>query len=283
MTTYTSIRIYISSTASILPNGFYDVIGFYGSQVGSSTNPYHLDKDFNSPVIKSNGQYYYLAYRDGDGFVPTMVESGNSELHLLTGDTLMPIYLNQRDDAHIISNYDRPLVNNIVFDNIDNLYTAYRILYIDVYENYAIERHGVIVDNNNIIDIVDADFILAAQNPDGIVIVPKEGNVVSLKDFELTFRDNITATDIAMLRKIALYDYNTQSIAIGVDVNSIVYTLGENRVTFSLLSEITAPSQYFLYIPSNTCKNSVTSSSLVKCDKLILTDVLAIFLSFVKA
>ena len=252
MTTYTSIRIYISSTASILPNGFYDVIGFYGSQVGSSTNPYHLDKDFNSPVIKSNGQYYYLTYRDGDGFVPTMVESGNSELHLLTGDTLMPIYLNQRDDAHIISNYDRPLVNNIVFDNIDNLYTAYRILYVDVYENYAIERHGVIVDNNNIIDIVDADFILAAQNPDGIVIVPKEGNVVSLKDFELTFRDNITATDIAMLRKIALYDYNTQSIAIGVDVNSIVYTLGENRVTFSLLSEITAPSQYFLYIPSSS-------------------------------
>lgn len=252
MTTYTSIRVYISSTASILPNGFYDVIGFYGPQVGSSTDPYHLDKDFNSPVIKTNGQYYYLAYRDGDGFVPTMVESGDSELHLLTGDTLMPIYLNQRDDAHIISNYDRPLANNIVFDNIDNLYTAYRILYVDVYENYAIERHGVIVDNNNIIDVVDADFILAAQNPDGITIRPLEGNVVSLKDFELTFRDNLKASDIAMLRKIALYDYNTQNIAIGVDINSIVYTLGDNRVTFSLLSEITAPSQYFLYIPSGS-------------------------------
>lgn len=250
MTTYTSIRLYISSTASILPNGFYDVIGFYGPQVGDSTNPYHLDKDFNNPVIKTNGQYYYLTYRDADGFIPTMVEAGNSELHLLTGATSMPIYLNQRDDAHIISNYDKPLVNNITFDDIDNLYTAYRLLYVDVYENYAIERLGAIMDNNNIIDVVDADFILAAQNPDGINIIPPSGNVTSLKDFELTFRDNITATDISLLRKIALYDYNTQSVAIGVDVNSIVYNLGGNTVTFSLLSEITNPSQYFLYIPS---------------------------------
>jgi hypothetical protein len=235
-----------------LPNGFYDVIGFYGPQVGSSTNPYHLDRALNCPVIKHNSQYYYLTYRDGDGFIPTMVDSGNSELHLLTGNTLMPIYLNQRDDAHIISNYDRPLTGNIVFDNIDRLYTAYRILHVDVYENYAIERHDSIVDKNNIIDVVDADFILAAQNPDGITILPSEGNVVSLKDFELTFRDNLTAADISMLRKIALYDYNTQNVAIGVDVNSIVYTLGDNRVTFSLLSEITAPSQYFLYIPSGS-------------------------------
>lgn len=250
MTTYTSIRLYISSTASILPNGFYDVIGFYRAQVGDSTNPYHLDKDFNNPVIKTNGQYYYLTYRDADGFIPTMVEAGNSELHLLTGATSMPIYLSQRDDAHIISNYDKPLVNNITFDNIDNLYTAYRLLHVDVYENYAIERFDSIMDNNNIIDVVDADFILAAQNPDGINIIPPSGNVASLKDFELTFRDNITAADTSLLRKIALYDYNTQSVAVGVDVNSIVYNLGGKTVTFSLLAEITNPSQYFLYIPS---------------------------------
>lgn len=252
MTIYTSIRIYISSSASILPNGFYNVVGFLGASVGSSTNPYHIDKDFNFPVVRANGQYYYLTYNVTDGFRPSMLDA--EQLDSLFVPTLpqRPIYLEERDDAHLISSYESPLAANFVIDNLDSLYTAYREVTVTVYDDYAIEEYGSIHDRNNIIDVVDADFVLAQTNPDRVQILPAEGIVQRLYSFELTYPYPIAEANIDYLRKIALYDYNSNNIATGIDVNSISYTIGSPTVTFSLLATIEAPSLYFLYIPTGT-------------------------------
>jgi len=250
MITYSSVRIYIASQASILPNGFYNVVGIYGPLVGTSTDPYHIDRDFNNPVIRVNGLYYYLTYNEADGFRPNLLEVGMMDNMYVPSDSAMAIYYMQPDDSHLISNYDYPLGANIVIDNLDRLYTAYRTVTVSIYDDYAIENYGGIIDNHNIIDVIDADLVLAATNPDNIIIAPVEGNVESLYRFELTLPDTLADVDISLLRKIALYDYNTRNIAVGVDVNSLTYTLGSNKVTFTLVTEIEAPSTYFLYLPS---------------------------------
>ena len=253
MTTYSSIRIYISSSASILPNGFYNVVGYYGPSISDSTNPYHIDVALgNFPIVKANGFYYFLTYNEGDGFRPNMVDMANPDNMFIPEVDSKPIYLEQRDDAHMISSYDTPLGANFVIDNIERLYTAYRRVTVDVYDNYAVEHYYEIYDSNHIIDTIEADFILAATNPDGIEIVPREGNVEKLFTFNLLYQKNLDEADVSRLRKIALYDYNTREVVTTVDINTVSYTLGGNTLQFSLRFEVNSPSTYFLYIPSGT-------------------------------
>lgn len=248
MSTYSSIRIYISSNASILPKGFYDIIGYVGNEITPSSGVYSIDNVNNFPVIQSGIRYYKLVYYSSDGYRPTILDNSES-LHLLVQDNAVPIYQSARDDAHLLTSADYPINADIRIVDISTLYLAYREYTMDVYQDYAIKNVGTIYDSNNIIDVIDSDFTLIPTNTDGINITPEEGLVENLYTFTLTFQTEVSGINQELSSRIALYDGNTNNIAISVDINSINQTSG-TTVTFSLLSHITSPSTYYLYLPT---------------------------------
>lgn len=261
MSTYSSIRIYISSNASILPKGFYDIIGYVGEEITPSSGFYNIDNINNFPVVQSGIRYYKLVYYSSDGYRPTSLDNSES-LHLLVQDTAVPIYQSTRDDAHLLTSADYPINANIGIVDVSNLYLAYREYTMDVYQDYAIKNVGTIYDSNNIIDVIDSDFILVPTNTDEISITPEEGLVESLYTFTLTFQTEVLGINRELINKISLYDGNTNNIAISVDVNSINQT-SSTTITFSLLSNITSPSTYYLYLPTGLFYYSNGSNSAI--------------------
>lgn len=261
MSTYSSIRIYISSNASILPKGFYDIIGYVGEEIIPSSGFYNIDNINTFPVVQSGIRYYKLIYYSSDGYRPTSLDNSES-LHLLVQDIAVPIYQSTRDDAHLLTSADYPINANIGIIDISNLYLAYREYTMDVYQDYAIKNVGTIYDSNNIIDVIDSDFVLVPTNTDEISITPEEGLVESLHTFTLTFQTEVLEINRELINKISLYDGNTNNIAISVDVNSINQT-SSTTVTFSLLSNITSPSTYYLYLPTGLFYYSNGSNSAI--------------------
>ncbi len=265
MATYNSIRLYLSSTKSILGTSFFDVIGAYGN-VSIENGTLSIDVNNNIfPVIRVGQKFYYLTYSVDDGYLPTEIIDFTLFVSGVQS-TAIPIYQGKRDDTYLIDSSGYPLNVNIVIIDLSSQKTAYRTFSDEIFDSYALRTFGDISDKHNLLDEQDSDFSLVPTTPDldGDSTLPKikeidpaSGTVELLKNFKITFTQEVSI-DLNIAPKIVVYDANTKT-AIAVDRNSFSST--STTFSFSLIATINSASTYYLYLPTGLIKYSDTQSS----------------------